>query len=112
GSIARLDNLGVLKVGPESAGSDPGPVCYGRGGTAPTTTDAYLATGILDANNFLGGRVKLDEQRAKQAIADLAKKTKYSPDELAEGMLRVATSNLIVGIGKIEGRIGIDIRDF
>ena len=112
GSIARLDNLGVLKVGPESAGADPGPVCYGRGGTAPTTTDAYLATGILDGNNFLGGRVKLDEQRAKEAIADLAKLTKYSADEFAEGMLRVATSNLIVGIGKIEGRIGIDIRDF
>jgi N-methylhydantoinase A len=112
GSIARLDNLGVLKVGPESAGADPGPVCYGRGGTAPTTTDAYLATGILDGNNFLGGRVKLDEQRAKQAIADLAKQTKYSADEFAEGILRVATSNLIVGIGKIEGRIGIDIRDF
>ena len=112
GSIARLDNLGVLKVGPESAGADPGPVCYGRGGTAPTTTDAYLATGILDGNNFLGGRVKLDEQRAKQAIADLAKQTKYSADEFAEGMLRVATSNLIAGIGKIEGRIGIDIRDF
>lgn len=112
GSIARLDNLGVLKVGPESAGADPGPVCYGRGGTAPTTTDAYLATGILDRNNFLGGRVKLDEQRAKQAIAVLARKTRYSPDEFAEGMLRVATSNLIVGIGKIEGRIGIDIRDF
>lgn len=112
GSIARLDNLGVLKVGPESAGADPGPVCYGRGGTAPTTTDAYLATGILDSNNFLGGRVKLDGQRAKQAIADLAKQTKYSADEFAEGILRVATSNLIVGIGKIEGRIGIDIRDF
>jgi N-methylhydantoinase A len=112
GSIARLDNLGVLKVGPESAGADPGPVCYGRGGTAPTTTDAYLATGILDSNNFLGGRVKLDEKHAKQAIADLARKTKYSPDEFAEGMLRVATSNLLVGIGKIEGRTGIDIRDF
>jgi N-methylhydantoinase A len=112
GSIARLDNLGVLKVGPESAGADPGPVCYGRGGTAPTTTDAYLMTGILDGNNFLGGRVKLDGKRAKQAIADLAKKTKYSADEFAEGMLRVATSNLMVGIGKIEGRIGIDIRDF
>jgi N-methylhydantoinase A len=112
GSIARLDNLGVLKMGPESAGADPGPVCYGRGGTAPTTTDAYLAAGILDGNNFLGGRVKLDGKRASQAIADLAKLTKYTPDEFAEGMLRVATSNLIAGIGKIEGRIGIDIRDF
>jgi N-methylhydantoinase A len=112
GSIARLDNLGVLKVGPESAGADPGPVCYGRGGTAPTTTDAYVATGILDANNFLGGSVKLEERSAKQAIADLAKSTRYSADELAEGILRVATSNLIAGVSKIESRIGIDIRDF
>jgi N-methylhydantoinase A len=112
GSIARLDNLGVLKVGPASAGSDPGPVCYGRGGTAPTITDAYLATGILDIDNFLGGRVKLDAERARQAIADLARRTAYSTDQFAEGMLRVATSNLLVGIGRIEGRIGIDIRDF
>ena len=112
GSIARLDNLGVLKMGPESAGADPGPVCYGRGGTSPTTTDAYLATGMLDGRNFLGGRVRLDEDRARLAIADLAARTKYSIDQFAEGMLRVTTSNLIVGIGKIEGRIGIDIRDF
>src|SRR5262249_61824897 len=73
---------------------------------------AYLAAGILDTDNFLGGRVKLDAQRARQVIADLAKKTAYSPDEFAEGMLRVATSNLLVGIGRIEGRVGIDIRDF
>jgi N-methylhydantoinase A len=112
GSIARLDNLGVLKMGPESAGADPGPVCYGRGGVAPTTTDAYLVTGMLDGKNFLGGRVELDERRAEKAIANLAKNTKYSVDEFADGMLRVTTSNLIVGIGKIEGRIGIDIRDF
>jgi N-methylhydantoinase A len=112
GSIARLDNLGVLKMGPESAGADPGPVCYGRGGMSPTTTDAYLVTGMLDGNNFLGGRVKLDEDGARQAIARVASGTKYSIDEFAEGMLRVTTSNLIVGVGKIEGRIGIDIRDF
>jgi N-methylhydantoinase A len=80
GSIGRVDNLGVLKMGPESAGADPGPVCYGRGGTAPTTTDAYLTTGLLDGDNFLGGRVKLDKSRARQAIAALAKRTKYTPD--------------------------------
>jgi N-methylhydantoinase A len=112
GSIARLDNLGVLKVGPESAGADPGPVCYGRGGSSPTVTDAYVVTGILDPNNFLGGRVTLAGDLADRAIADLASTTKYSVDELAEGILRVATSNLIFGIGRIEGRIGIDIRDF
>jgi N-methylhydantoinase A len=112
GSIARLDNLGVLKVGPESAGADPGPVCYGRGGTLPTVTDAYVAAGIIDPDNFIGGRVRLYVQRAQSAITELAKKTKYSTDQLAEGILRVATSNLMVGIGKIEGRVGIDIRDF
>jgi N-methylhydantoinase A len=112
GSIARLDNFGVLKVGPESAGADPGPACYGRGGSNPTITDAYLVSGILDANNFLGGRVTLDRKRAQQAIDKLVAGTKYSRDELAEGIMRVATSNLILGIGRIEGRAGIDIRDF
>jgi N-methylhydantoinase A len=112
GSIARLDNFGVLKVGPESAGADPGPACYGRGGSSPTITDAYLASGILDGNNFLGGRVKLDMKLAQQAIDKLVGETKYSRDELAEGIMRVATSNLILGIGRIEGRVGIDIRDF
>lgn len=112
GSIARLDNLGILKVGPESAGADPGPVCYGRGGTAPTVTDAYLVTGILNEASFLGGSVRLDASLARAAIAELASKTRFSTDEIAEGILRVATSNMILGIGGIEGRIGFDIRDF
>ena len=60
GSIARVDNLGLLKVGPDSAGSAPGPACYGRGGTSPTVTDADLVLGLLDADNFLGGDMKLD----------------------------------------------------
>lgn len=112
GSIARLDNLGVLKVGPESAGAQPGPACYARGGVSPTVTDAYLATGMLDPESFLGGSVKLDADLAKKAIAELAAGTGYSVDELAEGIIRVATSNLILGVGKIEGRFGVDIRDF
>lgn len=112
GSIARLDNLGVLKVGPESAGADPGPVCYGRGGVAPTVTDAYVVTGVLNAEGFLGGKVHLDVARAVEAIGDLAAPTRFSIDEIAEGILRVATSNMIPGIAAIEGRIGFDIRDF
>jgi N-methylhydantoinase A len=112
GSIARLDNLGILKVGPQSAGADPGPVCYGRGGSAPTVTDAYLLTGILNEANFLGGSVRLDASMAREAIARLAKGTRFTTDEIAEGILRVATSNMIPGIGLIEGRIGFDIRDF
>lgn len=112
GSIARLDNLGVLKVGPESAGAEPGPVCYGRGGSAPTVTDAYLVTGILDESNFLGGAVHLDAAKARGAVAVLAERTRFTVDEISEGILRVATSNMILGIGGIEGRIGFDIRDF
>jgi N-methylhydantoinase A len=68
GSIARLDSLGLLKVGPESAGADPGPACYGRGGAEPTVTDADLVLGYLDPEFFLGGRMRLDRQAAEQAI--------------------------------------------
>jgi N-methylhydantoinase A len=111
GSIARLDNLGVLKVGPESAGADPGPICYGRGGSAPTVTDAYLVSGILNESNFLGGAVRLDASLACAAMEALAERTRFNADQIAEGVLRVATSNMILGIGGIEGRIGFDIRD-
>ena len=68
GSIAWFDSLGLLKVGPESAGAQPGPVCYGQGGTQPTVTDADLVLGYLDPNYFLGGNMQLDIQRAKEAI--------------------------------------------
>jgi N-methylhydantoinase A len=69
GSIARVDSLGLLKVGPDSAGADPGPVCYGRGGAEPTVTDADLLLGYLDPQFFLGGRLRLDRDAAEQAIA-------------------------------------------
>jgi N-methylhydantoinase A len=69
GSIARVDSLGLLKVGPDSAGAEPGPVCYGRGGTEPTVTDADLLLGYLDPNFFLGGRLRLDPDAAERAIA-------------------------------------------
>ncbi|MBV9577565.1 MAG: hydantoinase/oxoprolinase family protein [Chloroflexi bacterium] len=70
GSIARVDSLGLLKVGPDSAGADPGPVCYGRGGSQPTVTDADLLLGYLDPNFFLGGRLRLDRDAAERAIAE------------------------------------------
>jgi len=68
GSIARVDSLGLLKVGPDSAGADPGPACYGRGGAEPTVTDADLLLGYLDPNFFLGGRLRLDGDAAERAI--------------------------------------------
>lgn len=112
GSIARLDNVGVLKVGPASAGADPGPACYGRGGTQPTVTDAYLTTGILDPEGFLGGRLRLRPRLAHEALSQIARQTRYSVHELSAGVLRVATSNLLVGVARVEAHKGIDIRDF
>ena len=70
GSIARIDAMGLLKVGPDSAGADPGPVCYGRGGTEPTVTDADLILGYLDPNFFLGGRMQLDRAAAERAVQE------------------------------------------
>ncbi len=80
GSIAHVDALGLLKVGPESAGSDPGPACYGRGGTEPTVTDADLVLGLLDADNFLGGDMKLDRAAADGAMQTLAEQLDLIPD--------------------------------
>src|SRR5207248_9511929 len=68
GSIARVDSLGLLKVGPDSAGADPGPACYGRGGNQPTVTDADLLLGYLDPEFFLGGRLTLDRAAAERSI--------------------------------------------
>lgn len=112
GSIARLDNLGVLKVGPESAGADPGPACYGRGGANPTVTDAYVVAGVIEPTAFLGGRLTIKPDLAQAAYAALARGTSYTPVELAAGVLRVATSNLMVGIGRVEAHKGLDLRGF
>src|SRR5262249_3330028 len=73
GWIARADAGGILHVGPESAGADPGPACYGKGGTAPTVTDANLVLGYLDAKHFLGGRSTLDTAAAEAALDELAR---------------------------------------
>jgi len=70
GSIAKVSKMGTLKVGPESSGADPGPICYGRGGTEPTVTDADLLLGFLDENYFLGGEMRLDKEAARQGIEE------------------------------------------
>jgi len=95
GSIARVDALGLLKVGPDSAGADPGPVCYGKGGTQPTVTDADLVLGYLDANFFLGGKMKLDVSAARNAIqTHIADKLNLSVEEAAWGIHQVANENM------------------
>ncbi|WP_210485219.1 hydantoinase/oxoprolinase family protein [Microvirga antarctica] len=91
GSIAHVDALGLLKVGPESAGSNPGPACYGRGGTKATVTDADLALGLIDAENFLGGDMPLDRAATTAAIQRLSDDLSISPVQVARGIFRVVT---------------------
>src|SRR5918993_4374013 len=95
GSIARIDSLGLLKVGPESSGAEPGPVCYGRGGTEPTVTDADLILGYLDPAFFLGGRMKLDLVATEQAIkTQIADPLGISVPEAAWGIHQVVNESM------------------
>jgi N-methylhydantoinase A len=95
GSIARIDAMRLLKVGPDSAGSDPGPVCYGRGGRQPTVTDADLALGYLDAGFFLGGKMRLDEAAATAALERLGGQIGLDATETAAGIFAVVNANMI-----------------
>jgi N-methylhydantoinase A len=95
GSIASLDALGLLKVGPHSAGADPGPACYSRGGTSPTVTDADLVLGYLDPDYFLGGRMQLDMAAAREAIdRDVAIPLGLSVEEAAWGIYTIVNENM------------------
>jgi N-methylhydantoinase A len=94
GSIARVDSLGLLKVGPDSAGAEPGPACYGRGGTLPTVTDADLILGYLDPRFFLGGRMSLDSAAAEAAVAPLAAQLNLDPTAAAWGIHQVVNENM------------------
>ncbi len=91
GSIARRDAIGLLKVGPDSAGSEPGPACYGRGGSQPTVTDANLLLGYLDAAKFAGGSMRLDPDAAAAAVGGLAQALGITPEAAAWGIHDVAT---------------------
>ena len=113
GSIARVDEGGVLRVGPTSAGADPGPACYGRGGTQPTVTDAALVLSLLDTEKFLGGAVQLDIDLASEAIrCQVAKPLGLSVEEAAEGILRVVSSSIAEGIRLASVSRGLDPREF
>ena len=112
GSIAYFDELGLMKVGPRSAGSTPGPACYGRGGELPTVTDANLVLGRLVADNFLGGRMSLDAEASARVIGELAAKLGRSPEETAEGALTVLNSNMANAIRSRTVQKGIDPREF
>ncbi|WP_293861915.1 hydantoinase/oxoprolinase family protein [uncultured Alsobacter sp.] len=116
GSQVWLDAQGVLKIGPESVGSDPGPICYGRGGTHVAITDCYLAAGIIDPDAFLGGRMKLARAPAVDALAALGQRLGLAGDDVAQqaaaAALRVATAKMAVELSKLLARRGLDQRDF
>jgi N-methylhydantoinase A len=112
GSIARVDAGGVLHVGPESAGAEPGPACYGRGGTQATVTDANLVLGYLDATNFLGGRARLDVDRAARAVDAVAARLGIDRMAAAEGIHRVVNTRMAEGIRLASVRRGVDPRKF
>ncbi|MGD9920635.1 MAG: hydantoinase/oxoprolinase family protein [Pseudorhodoplanes sp.] len=111
GSIAHLDALGLLKVGPESAGSVPGPACYSRGGTSPTVTDANLVLGLLDANNFLGGEMILDRNAAEQAIGRIAAKLELPMIQAARGIFRIVNETMASSVRTHATDRGVDYRN-
>src|SRR5271155_1125920 len=111
GSIARIDAGGSLRVGPDSAGADPGPACYGRGESC-TVTDADLVAGRLVAANFLGGQMKLYPERAERAVSRLAREMKANSLAAARGIIRVVNANMERAIRVITVERGYDPRDF
>jgi N-methylhydantoinase A len=111
GSIANVDEGGALQVGPESAGSNPGPVCYGKG-NRPTITDANLMLGRMRADNFLGGRQRLDVAKTEITFGKLAGRLGMDRVVLADGVVRIAISNMNKAIRKISVEKGFDPRDF
>jgi N-methylhydantoinase A len=116
GSIVWVDAHGVLKVGPESAGADPGPMCYGRGGRQPTVTDCYLLAGFLHQDRFLGGRLRLYRRAAEESLVRLAERLGVTgPDaatRLAWDALRVATAGMAVKILRSLAQRGLDPAEF
>lgn len=112
GSIGWLDGAGALQVGPQSAGASPGPASYGRGGTRPTFTDAALAIGYLGTGTPLGGRLTLDEDLARQALAPVAAELGMDTLALARGMVRISTTKIMGAVRAITVEVGQDPKDF
>lgn len=112
GSIAWIDPGGALRVGPRSAGAEPGPACYGRGGTQPTVTDANLLLGYLDPAGELAGGVALDEEAARAAVAPLAAELDLQADEAAAGIVAVANAEMVRAMRVVTVERGVDPRRY
>ena len=113
GSIGWIDEGGLLRMGPQSAGADPGPACYGKGGELPACTDANLVLGYLDPGFFAGGRITLDADRARAAIErHIARRMKLTVEDAAAGMYRVVCNNMAQGVREVTIKRGFDPREF
>ncbi|RUM89910.1 MAG: hydantoinase/oxoprolinase family protein [Thermodesulfatator sp.] len=112
GSLAWFDPGGALRVGPQSAGADPGPACYGRGGRNPTVTDAHLFVGRLLPHRFLGGHMPLLPELATRALIELGRSRTLSPEALALSILEIAATNMEAALRKVSLERGHDPRDF
>lgn len=112
GSIASVDGFGVLKVGPDSAGSTPGPACYGRGGTRATITDAVAVCGFLGHAPLAYSALSIDRPRAEAAVGDIAARLGLGLQESADAIIRIAVSEMFVEVNKLIARFGVDLRDF
>ena len=113
GSIAKLGPARSLRVGPQSAGASPGPVCYALGGSEPTVTDANLVLGRLNANRFLGGDMKLDLEAAREALrTKIAEPLGLSIEQAADGIIRIAAASMSNVVKRVTTERGLDARDF
>ncbi|MDO5630203.1 MAG: hydantoinase/oxoprolinase family protein [Paracoccus sp. (in: a-proteobacteria)] len=113
GSIGWIDDMGLMQMGPQSAGSEPGPACYSQGGTQPTTTDANLVLGYLNPEGLVGGRLPLDVDKARQAIrTHLADPLGISVEKAAYGMFTIVNNNMVNAIRRVSVERGYDPRDF
>ena len=112
GSIAWIDDFGVLKVGPESAGSSPGPACYDRGGSRPTITDAFATLGVLSAGKLGYGAVELKPEKARDTLKPLAEQLDLSIEQAAESVIQIAVSGMFLETSKLMSRQGADPRSF
>ncbi|WP_421996523.1 hydantoinase/oxoprolinase family protein [Reyranella sp.] len=112
GSLAWVDDGGMLRVGPQSAGADPGPACYGKGGTEPATTDAHIVIGTIRPGAFLGGRMELDGAAARRAFEPLAGRFGLSVEQAASSALQLADANIVRAIQLVSTERGRDPRDY
>jgi N-methylhydantoinase A len=112
GSIAWIDSVGNLKVGPRSAGADPGPACYDRGNMEPTLTDANMIAGRIDPDRFLGGKFPINIKKSYEAVKKIADYYKITVEEAARGIIRIANNNMMNALKLVSVRKGYDPREF